>query len=320
MAEPDLGMKDRAWAEVTVDTSTEAVEAVANILMETGADGVVIEDSTLLPPETDHNGLPEWSELREKASRRTKSRVKAYLPVDTALSDKVAEIKRRVGILPGIGLDAGPGTVSIKTVTEKNWAHAWKAYYHPQRVGRHLVIKPSWETYEGQAGDVVVELDPGMAFGTGDHPTTRLCLEQLEKRVTPADTVFDVGTGSGILAVAAAKLGAAAVWGCDPDPVAVQVAIDNVKRNGVEEKVKVVPGTIECLQGSADIIVANIITDTIVAITPAAVERLAGGGYFVASGIIAARQDEVKAAFQQAHLQLVEVAEEAEWVCLVGRE
>ncbi len=313
-------MTEGCWTKVTVTTGPEAVEAVAGILVAAGAGGVEIVDPRTLEraAEKDHYGelYPEVKPVLPG----TPVKVIGYLAGDCRQASILADIEERVLDLKELGLDSAPAKVAAELLWESDWAENWKKFYHPRRVGERLVIKPKWEEYEAQPGDIVLELDPGMAFGTGEHETTRLCLVQLEKRLQPGWVVYDVGTGSGVLALAAAKLGAERVEACDLDTVAAAAAKENVMYNGLQGKISVQVGTIEALAGRAHLIAANIITDVVIDILPHVVQRLVEGGLFIASGIISERRDEVVEALDAAGLKLVEEDEEAEWVCLVSRK
>lgn len=314
-----MEMTEEFWTKVIVSTSPEAVEAVASILMEAGAGGIEIDDPSIWQEEvgTNHYGelYPELTPISPDAPVK----VIAYLAGDCRMAEVIKVIGERVLALEDLGLDASPGMISTELLVESDWAHSWKGFYHTQRVGEHLVIKPTWESYIPQPGDVVLELDPGMAFGTGDHETTRLCLEQLEKLMRPGSVVYDIGTGSGILALAAAKLGAAKVIACDLDPVAVSVARGNIAHMGLDERISVQDGSIDSIKGQADLIIANIIADVILEILPIVVDRLAKGGYFIAGGIIRERRDEIADALKTCDLTLAVEAKEGDWVSLVSR-
>jgi ribosomal protein L11 methyltransferase len=244
--------------------------------------------------------------------------VRAYLP-NEAQADDLQVLAKRVAGLGDLGLDPGSALVTTRIVHEEDWANAWKRFYTTQHIGSHIVIVPSWVTYEAQADDVVIVLDPGMAFGTGTHPTTRLCLAVLEDIVRPDSRVLDVGTGSGILAIAAAKFGAR-VAAFDIDARAAAVAAHNAEANGVGGLVETMAGTLAAAPKETryDIIVANIVADTILAILPEIVSLLKPGGCFVASGIVESRSDEVLAAWRRAGLAAPEVHVSDEWVCMVG--
>uniref|UniRef100_UPI003D7C824C 50S ribosomal protein L11 methyltransferase n=1 Tax=Mitsuokella sp. TaxID=2049034 RepID=UPI003D7C824C len=224
------------WAEVSIRTTHEETELIAEIFHDVGASGVVIEDPEELNSYID-SGLFDYSDL-PKAEQTDGVTVKAYLPVDEDLDGRLRTFERRVAELAKIdGFDAKSCPIEWHTVQDEDWADNWKAYFHTTKVGGLIVIKPAWEDYEASPDDIVIDLDPSAAFGTGTHPTTAMCIRELEAHVKDGMRVFDVGTGSGVLAVAAAKLGAGEVTAKDYDRTAAKVAQENVERNHVEDKV-----------------------------------------------------------------------------------
>ncbi|CAM5793779.1 50S ribosomal protein L11 methyltransferase [Brevibacillus borstelensis] len=228
------------WSEVSIHTTAEAVDAVSNLLYEMGANGVVIEDPEVLHRDWD-TPFGEIYQLSPDDFPAEGVFVKAYLAADSStLGDMLSELKQQLDELTGYGLDIGKGTIAVNDVHEDEWAHAWKKYYKPVHVSDRMTIKPVWEEYQQKSPDeVIIEMDPGMAFGTGTHPTTILCLRALEKYLQPGDRVFDVGTGTAILSIAAVKLGAEHVLAMDLDEVAVRSAQANTELNGVDEKITV---------------------------------------------------------------------------------
>jgi ribosomal protein L11 methyltransferase len=234
------------------------------------------------------------------------------------------------------------GELVMRQVEEEDWANAWKEHFQVHRVGQRTVIVPGWRQYEPVPGDLVITLDPGMAFGTGLHPTTRLCLIALEERVRPGQSILDLGTGSGILAIAAARLGAGSVVALDTDAVAVQAARANVAANGVQETVRVDQGTLgtgarpahqdrrspdrrpaavlpTSRPATFDLVVANIIAQVLVDLAPALAAALAPGAPLIASGIINERETDVAAALVAHGLTVEERKAEGDWVLLVAR-
>jgi ribosomal protein L11 methyltransferase len=212
--------------------------------------------------------------------------------------------------------------VETRLVPEENWANSWKQYWHPQEIGERIVIKPSWEDYEGQGGKIIIELDPKQAFGTGTHPTTQLCLRSLETILAGHDEplIFDVGTGSGILAVAAVKLGARLVEACDTDPVAVAATMENAELNGVADKIRCYEGGIETINGQADVLVINILAEVVAELAGAIAERVRPGGDVIASGIIRERQGLVEKAFETAGLSVLRVEYQGDWTVIEARQ
>lgn len=212
--------------------------------------------------------------------------------------------------------------IETRLVPEENWANSWKQYWHPLEVGERLVIKPSWEDYPRSGEKLVIELDPKQAFGTGTHATTQLCLRSLENIIPSHDApfVFDVGTGSGILAIAAILLGARRVEACDTDPVAVAATDENIRLNGVADRVGTHVGGIETLTGQADVLVINILAEIVAELAPEIARRVRPGGDVIASGIIRERQALVEQAFEAQGLAVLRVEHQGEWVVIEARQ
>lgn len=304
------------WAEVSVDTSHEAMDLVSEILQELGAAGVVIEDPALLN-EYIRSGLWDYTDLKESEETEV-VRVKAYWALDEELEGKLQRFAARLDDLTAHGIDKGAGAVSWKAVADEDWAETWKEFFHTEKIGARTVIKPTWEEYEAKAGEIVVELDPGAAFGTGQHATTSLCIRALEDLVRPGMTVFDVGTGSGVLAIVAAKLGAKRVEAVDFDPVAVRVARENVRQNGAEDVVRTERSDLlKSVAGKADLIIANIIADIIVRLFGEVKGSLAAGGTMLLSGIIEDRLPDVVEAAAQHGFAVEKIEQEKGWAAVI---
>lgn len=234
-----------------------------------------------------------------------------YCPLTDDLDARRAAIEARLGRV-----------VAWSTVDEEDWAHAWKRFWKPQRIGRHIVVKPTWETFVPEPDDIVIELDPGMAFGTGTHATTRMCLEWLEQLVEAGQRVLDVGTGSGILVVTALRLGAGEALGIDNDPVAVRTARENIVLNGVADRARIAEGDlIDAVMEHErfELVIANIVADAIIALAPQVIPYLSEGGAFVASGIIIERVSEVRVALDAAGLVEQEWRPDGEWASVCAR-
>lgn len=278
------------WAEIIIEAGAGAVDAVQEALRSAGCDGIVVRD-TETPPQ-----------------------VAGYLPVDDRLEGRLDGLQAALRRLPEFGIEGAGTDLTLRTVEEADWANAWKAFYKPIRVGRHLVVTPPWETPDLSAGDIPLVIDPGMAFGTGSHPTTQLCLASLEDYLQPGMQVADIGTGSGILAIAAAKLGAAEVTATDIDPLAVQIAAENITANGV------LAHTQEALPtGTYDLVVANILADVIIGLSDTLAALTAPGGLLIASGIIDTREADVRIAVEAVGFAPLETRRQAEWVALIFR-
>lgn len=308
------------WSEVSIHTKNEAVEAISNILHEAGASGVVIEDSAeYAKPREDQFG--EIYALNEEDFPESGVIVKAYLSESSFLIETVEEIKAAITNLTNFNIDIGENTVSIVEVNEEDWATAWKQYYHPVKISERFTIVPTWEDYTPVSTDeLIIELDPGMAFGTGTHPTTVMCLQGLEKVVKQGDTVVDIGTGSGVLSIGAAMLGAKSVHALDLDEVAVRSAKENVELNKVSDTVSVFHGNLlDTVKEPADVVVANILAEIIMSFTDDAFTIVKPGGLYVTSGIIGAKRDDVKAALEASGFVIEEVLMMEDWVAIIAR-
>lgn len=296
------------WIELSFSVPMELIDATIAALSEVVPGGCSIEEPVVpLGPE---EGV-RWEPWRPAV-------VRAYLPVDSALS------ARRDAVLAALAhLPAAPAQ---RYVREEDWAHAWKEFFHVQRIGTRLVVRPTWRAYTPLPDDVVLDLDPGMAFGTGQHETTQMCLEVLDERPPRGLQVLDLGCGSGILAIAAAKLGAANVVALDIEEVAVETARDNAARNGVLSRVTIARGSLGADWPLAtppdrafDLVLANIHARAIAALAPAIAAALAGpGGTLIGSGIVAERLDEARAALTDAGLIVREVRMRGDWRTLIA--
>ncbi|ACX51757.1 ribosomal protein L11 methyltransferase [Ammonifex degensii KC4] len=276
-------MTEENWWEVSIPVREEEAEEAANALAKLTGRGVAIVPASSF------------------------STVVAYLPATTP-AEKLLRFWAE-------GERWAAGKIEVRRLQEKDWLTWWRREYHPFRVGKRLVIKPTWAAYEPGPGEVVIELDPGLAFGCGTHPTTRICLRLLEKWLRPGMKVYDVGTGSGILAIAAALLGADWIWAIDEDEVALRVARENVARNGVADRVQVLRGNLlEGKEEKADLIVANLTAELILQLLPQAAKLLLPGGLLIAGGIPVERKGEV---LSSSPLVLVEELAEEGWVGLV---
>ncbi|WP_374718665.1 50S ribosomal protein L11 methyltransferase [Parageobacillus toebii] len=309
------------WSEISIHTTHEAVEAISNILHEAGAGGVVIEDPYDLIKERDAS-FGEVYELNPDDYPEEGVIIKAYLPVNSFLGETVEEIKQAINNLLLYDIDIGKNKITISEVNEEEWATAWKKYYNPVKISKKFTIVPTWETYEPVSSDeLIIELDPGMAFGTGTHPTTVMCIQALEKYVKPGDTVIDVGTGSGILSIAAAMLGAKSVRALDLDPVAVDSARLNVKLNKVQHIVTVSQNNLlDRIEEQANVIVANILAEIILRFVDDAYRLLEKNGYFITSGIIQAKKQEVKEGLIKAGFAIEETLVMEDWIAFIARK
>lgn len=309
------------WSEISIHTTNEAIEPISNILHEAGASGVVIEDPFELSKEREDR-FGEIYQLNPDDYPEEGVIVKAYLPINSFLGETVEEIKEAINNLVLFNIDIGLNRVSIMEVNEEEWATAWKKYYHPVKISEKFTIVPTWEDYTPVHSDeLIIELDPGMAFGTGTHPTTVLCIQSLERIVKKGDAVIDVGTGSGVLSIAAAMLKAKSVLALDLDEVAVNSAKINLKLNKVQNVASVKQNNLlNDINEKADVIVANILAEIIVRFTDDVYCLLNKDGYFIASGIISQKKEEVKDAIIASGLEIVETVQMEDWVSITAKK
>lgn len=307
------------WARISVVTTHEGADLIANILMELGAAGTEIDDPSLVNEYIDA-GLWDYTDLPRAEDTETVT-VRAYLPEDARLESSLLALAERIAALRHAGAVLGAGTISHSFVADEDWAETWKAYIHTEKIGERIVVRPTWEEYTPSADEIVIELDPGAAFGTGAHATTAMCLRWLEHLVSPGMRVYDVGCGSGILAVAAAKLGAGEVIAMDYDPVAVSVAEENIRQNNVHNVVACESDLLSACEGAApaELITANIIADVIIRLFAQLDRHLAPGGTLLASGIIDDRIADVEHAAAQHGFTVLDMTCEKEWAAMIIR-
>lgn len=307
------------WIEVCIHTTQEATEIVSNVLHEAGSNGVVIEDPHDLVNVWD-TSLGEVYELNPEDYPESGVYVKGYFPDVEHLGQKLSEIREAVEQLDDDEIDFGEKAIIINQIHEEDWSTAWKQYYKPVQVTDKITITPSWEQYtKKRDNEILITLDPGMAFGTGTHETTVLCLQALEKYVKPGDVVIDVGTGTGILSIASALLGAGKVYGYDLDPVAIKSAKTNIQLNGVESVVSISENNLlDGVKKQSDLIVANLLAPLIAELMEDVPKVLKKGGTLIASGIINNQLESVKANLEAKGLVMKEVLAENDWIAIVA--
>lgn len=309
------------WIEVTIKTTTEAVEAITNILDELRTGGVMIEDPKDFLFQK-KNEL-DWDYVEEEVFNKSGQDgvlIKTYISEERNVVEVVENIKHRVLSLRDFGIDIGEGSVSLGQVNESDWANEWKKYYKPTKIGQRIVVKPTWEDYKPENGELIIELDPGMAFGTGTHETTSMCIRELEKYVNEDSKVFDIGCGSGILAIAAAKLGAKEVLAVDLDEVAVKVSKENVEENNVSDSVEVRHGNLmDVVKDRADVVVANIIADIIKILAKDVHNFMKKDAVFISSGIILDKIEEVKESLIENGFEIIDIKKLGEWSAIVSK-
>jgi ribosomal protein L11 methyltransferase len=287
-----------------------AVDLISDVFYDFGLQGVIVEDPRIEPAE----GWPE-----DVIGRPNQYTVTGYFPADKqiekrccALEKKLAHFKEKLDLVYRI---------SYKELDEEDWAHAWKAYFRPQKIGRQMVVKPTWREYQAGKGELVIELDPGMAFGTGTHPTTTMCVAMIEKYLNRGDSFLDVGTGSGILLIAAAKLGADKICGVDSDLTAVEIAAGNLKLNGFKsQRISVICGDLVAeIREKYDVVVSNILSHVILDLLKDIGRVLKSDGVFICSGIVDKNEKQVVAAMRENGFEILEINSKDEWIGIAGR-
>ena len=315
------------WNKITIDTTVEATDMISYELAELGIEGIEVEDHVPLTMEERKKMyvdlLPD-----EIAPNDGTAKISCYIDPDEdieALSMKISQMLKEVGQF----LDVGAATLSFGETEDKDWINNWKQFFKPFRLDDSIIIKPTWETVnDRKEGDIIVEIDPGTAFGTGSHETTRLCISQIKRFLKPGDKVLDLGCGSGILSIIALKLGAGKVVGTDIDPNAIIATKENLTVNHIEEG-SMIPYEGNLLEdealcekigeGQYDIVVANILADVIIPLSSIARRFMKEGAYFIPSGIINTKEEEVKEAMVKNGFEIVDIIPMGEWVSIVGR-
>lgn len=331
------------WTKMTIDTTTEAVDLLSAFLDEMGVEGIMIEDNVPLTEEEKEAMFVDIPLVagEDDGTARVSCFIDDSFDIDTLRADIAAELTRLKEFIP-----VGSMNITLSNTEDKDWINNWKQFFKPFRLYDNIVIKPTWETLEDvKEGDMVVEIDPGIAFGTGSHETTRLCIGQLKKYLKPGDTVFDVGSGSGILSIISSMLDAGFVHGMDIDEVAVRASIENARINNIpEDKLKFSCGNLlsdnyigrgttfeldksqikESVHIEADrqydIVVANILADVIIPLSGVIKPFLKKDGYFITSGIIEDKEEAVKEAMTANGFTIIDVVHMNEWVSIIAKQ
>lgn len=306
------------YTEATISTTTQGAEVVSDLLMRLGAAGTQILDRADLPDPSRPTANWELMDQSVIDAMPEDVQVKAWFD-ENALKDVIGSLREQLSLLRDRAGELGKLTLTLEGVKEEDWAENWKQYYKPFRLGDHMVVKPTWEPWDEQPGDLMIEIDPGMAFGTGTHETTAMCVALIEKYYQ-GGSLLDVGTGSGILAIAAARLGAKGIVAVDIDPDAVRVAKENVAHNHLKDAIEVRLG--DLLQGLSqrfDFAVANILAPVICMLAAPLKNHLNPGGKFICSGIIAEAEEDVHTALVAAGYVIEEVCHKGDWVAFACR-
>lgn len=301
------------YIQVDIEVKKEDIEAVTGFLIAKGITDTVIEDpdelETLLNKKEEYEWdyvSPEVMDLKNKTPKVTfyleESEERLARELESAVKEAFPEAELR-----------------ISAEDDSQWKDKWKEFFKPARISEKIVVKPTWERYVKEEGDVVIEIDPGMAFGTGTHETTSLCLKLIEKYMKTGDKVLDVGCGSGILSVGAALLGAGEVLAVDIDPEAVKVSEENVMLNGCGEKIKARYGNlVEGIDFKADLIAANLMVDLVMILSPHAAKHLEKGGAYISSGILTEKKEQVAGAIEDCGFKIKEIREDGMWCAIAA--
>lgn len=299
----------KQWVEIALELDQDLQDPLANFLTELGAEGVILDEEIINPVSGQVNDGRQGLKL-----------MKAYLTDSDETRHKIASLNRYLKALAEVhSLKALP-QLTLKIIQEEDWHRKWQRFFTTTRVGRHIIVKPSWELFLPEEGDIVIEMDPGMAFGTGTHATTRMCLEYIEKLTldgTGISSMLDVGTGSGILSIAAAKLGVPRTVCIDVDPIALSYAQKNIDKNRVTDRVAVRHVALENLEGTFDLVVANILSDILLKLKQDLCKHLADNGILILSGIMDENKKKIERKFVSRKLALVTSCSHADWACMV---
>ena len=311
------------WMQVKVLTTTAGADLVSEILLEAGSEGTMIEDRN----DVFENQRPEgqWDIIDPAIADRIGEDVKVtgYYPIDENRNNVISSIASALGRLRALtpDVDLGKLEMQVQGFENEDWSESWKKSFKPIRLGDHIVICPGWLEYEKQPDDKVIEIDPGMAFGTGTHETTGMCAALIEKYVQPGQRVIDIGTGSGILAIVAAHMGAKEVLATDLDAVAVRVAAENAALNGFGDKIDCRCGDLlDVVDASGDVVIANIIADVILMLAKPVRARIVPNGVFICSGIAIDRREDVRRALLENDYEILDEPVKGEWAAFAARK
>ena len=313
------------YYEVKIYTTSEGIESLSALLIMLGQETFVTEDKSVLDEFLEKKNVFDWDYVDEDVLGigDRESNITLYMDVTEDSMHAIDQIRSSVTDLKKSDSGGKYGRLEVESrlVSDEDWKDLWKQYFKPSRITEHIVVKPSWEEYEPREDDRIIEIDPGMAFGTGTHPTTKMCIRHLERCIErPEDTVLDLGCGSGILSMAAALCGSENTRGVDIDPDAVAASVENVKKNHLEDKISVLQGDVtEGLGFQADIIVANLIADLIVRLTEDIARHLTGKKIFISSGILSEKKEMVTEALEKSGFCILDILEEEGWCAIAAK-
>lgn len=308
------------WYKIELHTETQAVDILTYLLEESGIDSVVIEDPN--DPMFDKRFKGDW-DYSEETARQFDSEdtvVKFFVEATENINETIEMVKKHLENISSNGLKVGSGIINYEIVDDADWKDKWKEYFKPFKIGSHIVIKPSWEVYDEEDGDIIIEMDPGSAFGSGTHETTSMCVKLVEKVIASNHLVYDIGCGTGILGLSAAMLGAKSVVGVDIAEDAIIASRINIEKNNMSDVMDVKLGNLtDVVDEKADIVVANIMADIIIMMTETIHEVIKADGYYILSGIVEGRQDDVLDAIKEKKFEIVDHLNEGEWHAILAQ-
>lgn len=318
------------YIQADIHVNREGIEPVVTALLEIGITDTVIEDPADIADLLEKKNDYDWDYIDESVLELENEEPKVTVFVEESDEGraKLEEIKTAVAGLKrrqeagefGEGADFGKLTVTVSVEDDSQWKDNWKEYFKPAKVGRTIVVKPTWEEYEAKEGEKIIEIDPGMAFGTGTHETTSLCIRLMEDYVKPGMKILDVGCGSGILSIAGALLGASEVLGVEIDPVAVEIAQENIELNNIGDVAKAQYGDLtKGIDFKADVIVANLMADLVMMLSADVAKHLLPGGIYISSGILTEKEVLVADTMRSLGFKIMEVKEDGMWCAIVAK-
>lgn len=308
------------WFKITIETETEAVDVLTYLLEENGIEGAIIEDPNDPMFSDSFKGDWDYSEDTARQFNVDFAVVKVFIEASENINEKVENINDMLSNIKSNGLNIGSGKVSYEIVDDVEWKDKWKEYFKPFKIGNRVVIKPSWEDYKEEESDLVIEMDPGSAFGSGTHETTSMCVKLLEKTVSDSDIILDIGCGTGILGITAAKLGANKVIGVDISEDAIIATNENIDKNNVSDIMCVRLGNLtDVITEKANIVVANIMADIIIGMTPGIVDFIEKDGLYITSGIIDSKREDVFKSLEENNFEIMEHVNEGEWNAILAK-
>lgn len=308
------------WYKIKIETDTEAVDILTYLLDEMGIEGAIVEDPNDPMFKQSFKGDWDYSEDNARTFDTESTVIKVFIEESMDITKAIIDIEGLLKKIKINGLNIGKGLITYEIVDDIDWKDKWKEYFKPFKIGSRIVIKPSWENYVEEKTDIIIEMDPGSAFGSGTHETTSMCVKLIEDVIDRVDSVYDIGCGTGILGLAASKLGATKVVGVDISEDAIIATKENIKKNNLEEIMSVKLGNLtDVISDKADLVVANIMADILILMTSTISNFVKTGGYYITSGIIDAKTDKVIEVLKTNKFEIIKHLNEGEWNAILAR-